>query len=169
MGDSASWFEVWVIGTVDLATLSLVALVSAHLSGGLSGALAGLGTVPGLLLFGYLWFLVVAAVWWVLRDGGLREERAIRTLIVRSAGGGALAGGGLIGGVALVAGIAVVVTDAASLTAVALIATIGGVAAGIVGAIVGVVFAAINVALQWVSERAVPTAEREDYSSSSSS
>ncbi|ELZ98957.1 hypothetical protein C440_01335 [Haloferax mucosum ATCC BAA-1512] len=103
MGD-ADWFEVWVVSTFNLVILSLVALFIAHTSGGLAGSLSGFGTVPGVLVFGYLWALTVASTRRALRVGGLddRPEGGLRSLVWYGFVGGARIGSAFVLGIVAV-------------------------------------------------------------------
>ncbi|WP_435182878.1 hypothetical protein [Halobellus sp. EA9] len=165
--DGASRFEAWTVATFDLAALSLVVVLAAHLSGGLTGALAGAGTVPGLAAFGYLWALVVAAVRWVLAERSLRDRDGSRRALLRRGGiGAAGVGVGLVAGGALVAGAVAALRDPEFLITVAIVGVVGSVVATVVGAVVGAIAAGCNVAVARASERIVPGPD--DYSSSSS-
>jgi len=171
-GDGAGRVEVWTVATFDLAALSLVVVLAAHLTGGLAGALAGLGTLPGLAAFGYLWALVGGAVRWVLAERSLASrDGAVRALLRRGSIGGAGVGAGLVAGSAVVAGAVVAVRDPEFLITVAIVGVVGSIVAAVVGAIIGAIAAACNVALAWASERIVPNpsgSNPDDYSSSSS-
>jgi hypothetical protein len=154
MGDRAGRLETWTLATFDLTALALVVLLAGYRSGGLSDALAGLGTTPGLLLFGYLWGLVVLAVRWVLAEGGLGEAN-VRTLLLRGALGGAGVGGALVAGVVLVGG-AFVVDDPSALASVAVLGSVATVVGAVVGALAGTLFAVVNVLLDSAAGWAVP-------------
>lgn len=170
--DGAGRSEVWTVATFDLAALSLVVVLAAHLSGGLADALTGLGTVPGLAAFGYLWVLVVVAVRWVLAERSLASrDGAVRTLLWRGGIGGAGVGAGLVAGSAVVAGAVVAVRDPEFLITVVIVGGVGSVVAAVVGAVTGAVAAGCNVAAAQASEWIVPNVDgsnADDYSSSSS-
>ncbi|MFD1597444.1 hypothetical protein [Halobellus rarus] len=167
--EPADPFEVWTVATFDLAAFSLVVLLAGHLSGALAGALTGLGTVPGLAAFGYLWALVIVAVRWVLSGGGIADgDRSIGSLLIRGTIGGAGVGVGLVGGGVLVGSAVAVVRAPELLTTVAFVAVIGSVIGAVVGAVAGVASAVCSVAVARASERIVPETG-PDYSSSSSS
>jgi len=50
--------ETWTVATFDVVTVGLVGVLAGHTSGVLGDALADVGTVAGVLAFGYLWALV---------------------------------------------------------------------------------------------------------------
>ncbi|WP_336022191.1 hypothetical protein [Halobellus salinisoli] len=157
--ERAAPFEALSVATFDLVALALLLLLSVHLSGALGDALAGLGTVTGLLLFGYLWGLVVAGVRWVLADGGLARRPGVLQLLSRGALGGAGVGSGFVVGIILVGGAVVAVDDPSIVTSIALLGGIGAVVSAIIGAIVGALFAVVNVALLRASEWVIPPVE----------
>jgi len=156
--DLTATFEAWTVATFDLVAFALLLLLPAHLSGALGDVLAGLGTVPGLLLFGYLWGLVAVGVRWGLADGGLANRTKGSSLLARGTLGGACVGSGFVAGVVIVGGAVVAVEEPSIVTSIALFGSIAAAVAAVVGAVVGALFAVVNVALARVSESIVPTA-----------
>lgn len=156
-GTDAGRFEVWTVATFDLVAFSLVLVLAAHVSGALTGALSSLGTLPGLLLFGYLWTLVAVAVGWVLRGGGAgpggATGRGVLALLLRGVAGGAFAGGALVLGVALVGGAVAAAFTPELVTTVAFVGLVGTPVAAVVGGAVGAAFAAVNVLLFRLGDR----------------
>jgi hypothetical protein len=157
--DRDGWFDAWVVATFDLVALSLVVLLAAHTAGFLAGALSGFGTVPGLLVFGYLWTLVVGGVRWVLSAGGLDAfaSKRRRTRLVRGVAGGAFVGGAFVFGTVLVGGGVAAVADPELAVAVLFVAGVGTPVAAVVGAVVGLVFTGVNLLLFRVSGWIVPS------------
>ncbi|WP_049985808.1 hypothetical protein [Halobellus rufus] len=159
--DVAAPAEAWTVATFDLVGFALLLLLPVHLSGALGDALAGLGTVPGLLLFGYLWVLVAVSVRWVLADGGLVGRSGPSSLLARGALGGACVGSGFVAGVVIVGGAVLAIDDPSIVTSLAVFGSIAVAVAAIVGAVVGALFAVVNVALARVSEWVVPLADAD--------
>ena len=144
----AAWsrptLEAFAVATFDLVTLSLVVLVLAHTSGGLAGSLRGVGTLPGVLVFGYLWALTVLGVGWVLGDEGMvRFDGAFGSLAARSVAGGAAIAAGFVVGLALVAGGAALL-GAIAPELVAFLLTVGTAVGAVVGGVVGFLAGLLN-------------------------
>ncbi|SFR40993.1 hypothetical protein SAMN04487947_1079 [Halogeometricum rufum] len=159
VSDRDGWFDAWVVATFDLVALSLLVLVAAHASGFLAGALSGFGTLPGLLVFGYLWTLVVVGVRWVLSAGGLDTfaSRRRRARLVRGVAGGAFVGSAFVLGTVLVGGGVAAVADPELVATVLFVAGVGTAVAAVVGAVVGLVSTGVNLLLFRVSGWVVPS------------
>lgn len=150
--------EAWAVGTFDVVAFGLVLVVAGHATGALADALSGLGTLPGLALFGYLWALAVAATRWALGGNGLAaRDGGVSSLLQRGAIAGAAVGVGFLLGPVLVGGAGAVLTGGVSLVTLGIVAGVGSLLAGLVGSVVGVVFVLFDLALVRVSERVVST------------
>jgi hypothetical protein len=153
MAREATRFEVWTVGTVTVVTVGLVGVVLGHASGALADTLPGLGTLPGVAVFGYLWMLALLATRWALADGGLATaETDLGRLVARGAAASALAGMGfLLGPIIVVGGYNLTTapitgspSDALSVLAVVLI---GLGVAGVVGLVLGALLTLLNAGL----------------------
>ncbi|KAB1188487.1 MULTISPECIES: hypothetical protein [Haloferax] len=150
--------ELWTIATFNLVVFGLLSVLVGHTSGSLADILAGLGTVEGVLVFGYLWALTVLATRWVLSEGGLDRirEGELSSLVVRGGLAGGLIGAGFLVGVILAGALVNLVTGPWSirldgvLPFVLIVVVAGGVAA-LVGAVVGGVFVIVDAALYRLS------------------
>lgn len=138
----ADRFEVWTVATFNVVALGLVLLLVGHRAGALADALSGLGTVPGLLVFGYLWGLTLYATRWALRGASLAG--ATNTLLQRGAVAGAGIGASFLLGVVLVGAAATLLAGNPQLVTFVLIGAIGSIAASLVGAPLGVVFVLVD-------------------------
>lgn len=149
----------WALATVDVTLFVLLAVLAAHASGALGDVLGGLNTVLGVVLFAYLWVLVSLAVRWVLAAATLGETR-LRTLALRGLAAGAATGVAFLLGVVLVAVVPRVATSPLEPLSAALITLFGVVVAAPVGALLGLGFGLLDVALYRLAGYAVPTADR---------
>jgi hypothetical protein len=140
--------ETWTAATFDVVALGLVGVLAAHESGVLDEALSDVGTVPGVLVFGSLWVLVLLAMRWVLADGGLARAngRSLGSLLARGVAGGSLAGTAFAGGLGLLFGLFALTSGAGVLT-VALSTIFGAVGGALGGALLGLVFGLLDVGL----------------------
>lgn len=140
--------EAWAMATFDVVALGLVGVLAGHASGGLGDALGDVGTVAGVLVFGYLWILTLVAMGWVLADGGLSrgEGPSLGRLLARGAAGSALVGMAFVGGIGLVAGL-LGLGSGVSLLSVGLVTTFGGIGGALGGALLGLVFGVVDVGL----------------------
>ncbi|QLG64177.1 hypothetical protein [Halorarum salinum] len=162
MGEAAGAAETWIVTTFDLVAFGLPLVLLGHASGALSDTLPSLGTLPGLLLFGYLWLLLWVTTRWVLAEGGLARSAAGETgrLLVRGTVGGALVGMGFVAGIAVVVAAVNVLDGMVDVPAFVLLLSLGAAAGSVVGAAVGVLFAIVNVALYRASAALVPEPRR---------
>ena len=142
--------EVWTVATFDVVAFGLVGVLAGHASGALNDILPipGFETVPGILVFGYLWSLVLVAMRWVLADGGLSraEGRSLGRLLARGVAGAALVGAAFVGGLGLVGGLVGLRSGIEPLS-VALLTLFGVVGGALGGALVGLVFGLVDVGL----------------------
>ena len=140
--------ETWTVATFDVVALGLVGVLAGHASGGLGEALGDVGTVAGVLVFGYLWVLTLVAMRWVLADGGLSRGAgpSLGRLLARGVAGSALVGTAFVGGLGLVAGL-LGLRSGIDLLSVGLLTLFGVVGGAIGGALLGVVFGLVDVGL----------------------
>ncbi|MEF8790567.1 MAG: hypothetical protein V5A61_10620 [Haloarculaceae archaeon] len=138
--------ETVAVATFDVVAFGLLAVLAGHAGGALGDFLQGVGTVPGLAAFGYLWALTLLAVRWVLAEGSLAGDgdRSLGGLLARGTAGGAFVGTAFV--VGLAAGLVALGTGA-DLTSVVLIALFGAVGGALVGAVVGVALGVVDVGL----------------------
>jgi hypothetical protein len=149
--------ETWSVATFNVVVFGLAGVLAGHASGALADALPGLGTLPGLAAFGYLWALVAVATRWALAGGGLaRLADGPWPLLVRGATAGAGAGAAFVGGVALAGGAVSLATGGVPLGSLALLVVLGVAAGGVVGSVVGVAFVLVDAALYVASARLDP-------------
>ncbi|WP_435126830.1 hypothetical protein [Halobaculum sp. D14] len=140
--------ETWSVATFNVVGFALLAVLAGHAAGALTGALSGLGTLPGFAAFGYLWLLVVATTRWVFALGGLRRSTDGETLhlLGRGAVGGAVVGMGFaVAGAVVLAGLELLegTGDVVVLAYLLLLGTAGG---AVVGSVVGTAFGVVDVA-----------------------
>jgi len=138
--------ETWTVATFDVVTVGLVGVLAGHTSGVLGDALADVGTVAGVLAFGYLWALVLVAMRWVLAGGGLSRDdgTSLGRLLARGVAGAAFVGAAFVAGLALVAGLVGLASGSEVLT-VALVTLFGAIGGTVGGALVGFVFGLLDV------------------------
>ncbi|MEF8877522.1 MAG: hypothetical protein V5A60_12450 [Haloarculaceae archaeon] len=138
--------ETVAVATFDVVAFGLLAVLAGHAGGALGDFLQGVGTVPGLAAFGYLWALTLLAVRWVLAEGSLAGDgdRSLGGLLARGTAGGAFVGTAFV--VGLAAGLVALGTGA-DLTSVVLIALFGAVGGALVGAVVGFALGVVDVGL----------------------
>lgn len=148
--------ETWTVATFDVVTLGLVGILAGHTSGVLGEALPDVGTVAGVLAFGYLWVLVLVAMRWVLAEGGLSREDGVSLgrLLARGVAGAALVGAAFVAGLGLVAGLVGLASGGEVLTVV-LVTLFGAVGGAIGGALVGFVFGLVDVGLARATDAVV--------------
>jgi hypothetical protein len=156
--DRVDGLETWSVATFDVVAFSLVLVTAGHASGGLAGSLADVGTVPGVLLFGYLWLLVVAAVRWVLAEGGLGRsgDRRLRTLAGRGTAAGAATGAAFLDGVLVVAALPRVLSGSLDVLSFGLLLLIGTAISAVVGGLVGLLLGLVDLGLVRAADRLVP-------------
>ncbi|MFB6184348.1 MAG: hypothetical protein ABEI96_07315 [Haloarculaceae archaeon] len=139
--------ETLAVATCDLALFGLALVLAGHLTGVLADALGGLGTVPGLAAFAYLWALLVLATRWALSAADLRES-GLGTLSLRGTVAGSLVGIVFVLGAVLVGGVAALARGAGpEPLSIALVALIGAAVAAVVGAAVGLIATLVTVGL----------------------
>lgn len=150
--------ETWALATFDVVTLGLVLVLAGHATGALADVLPGVGTLPGIAVFAYLWALVLVGTRSGLPAGGLETVRTDGLAPVLRGGvvAGTIAGAGFVLGVALVVGLPAIVFDGASPAVVLLFGGLGTGVGGLVGALLGATFATLDVVLYVTARALVP-------------
>lgn len=174
MGDHRRWRSIaprgptlleWALGSFHAATLLVVPLLLIHLDDGLSGALAGGGTLVGAGLYLALLASTVVTVRAILAPSALEERRGLRGT-VHTVGWG-LAGGAVNGIVFLLvvlagAFLALLLTRPAEVAGLPVVAVLGIPAAAVVGVALGLVFVVVDlVALRVARALAPPDGGRD--------
>jgi hypothetical protein len=143
-GDGDDALSAWALATFHAAALLVVPLTLAHVVApdALGDILAGLDTLVGLALFLVLW----GSTWWTNR-------RYLAACAFADASGTLAVGArwGAVTGLPLLGCVAVAAFVATNPTFAALVLVAGGLLAPLVGAVVGVGFAALDVALDRVA------------------
>ncbi|WP_254273486.1 hypothetical protein [Haloarcula marina] len=158
MSDAESeWLSLraWTLATVDIALFVVLALVGIHAVGGLDDLLAGLSTLVGVAAFLGLWALFVLAVRWALADASLAKS-SLWTLAKRGLVAGSVAGLVTLLVLALVVVVPLVLVGPAEPLSGLLFTAIATPFAAVVGALVGLFFGAVDVALYRASGYALP-------------
>lgn len=145
--DEPDRLVAWSLGAFHAATLVAVLVALGHTAGVLGGLLADLNTVVGLALYVLLWLLSWRATRAVL-------SRVTPATIETGATGEAIAWGAVGGagtGVAVLVGIALVVVvpvirRGGDVLSFGFILLVGGIVAAIIGAVVGGLFAVLDIA-----------------------
>jgi hypothetical protein len=156
-GPARTWWHptptAWVLGTFNVVTLGLVLVVLGHRADAL-GALQGLGTLPGVLVFGYLWAVTVVVTDGLLvEDGRSRLDGSLGSFSLHTAAAGALIGMTFLVGLVVGAGAVTLVTSgevvAVLLSALGVAPFLGIAApiAGVVGALVGLLLGVLDLLL----------------------
>lgn len=142
---------VWATGSFHAALLVVALVGGLHLAGAAGDLLQGVGTLPGAVVYLYLWAVTLATTRRALRASGVTPAGGVPD--GRNALGAALRWGGATG-LGFFAGPFVVVAgafflrgglDAASVVGLLLI--VGGIVAAVAGAVVGAVLALLDLAL----------------------
>ncbi len=145
----------WALGTFHAGALLVAVVLLLHLTGGLASLLSGLNTASGLALFGALWLTTVWSTHRALQGAlGTALQNAVPTgrLVARAVWRGGINGMAFLPLAGVVLAIPVVLSGSRSaiysLFAGALfLATFGLVGAFVVGCVVGLLFAGIDVLL----------------------
>ncbi len=133
----------WAFAAFHTALLVAVGVLAVHLGGAVGDLLRGLNTAVGLGVYGLLW----AIAWAVTGPAFAAAPPAaapIRGLVGHGALYGAVTAVGFLLALVLGGGTLPVLQGDLSVSAVLLVASIGSVAATVVGALVGALFAAID-------------------------
>lgn len=145
--DEPDRLVAWSLGAFHAATLVGVLVALGHTAGVLGGLLADLNTLAGLALYILLWLLSWRATRAVLSrvPPATIETGATGEAIAWGAVGGAGTGVVFLIGIVLVA-VAPVILRGGDVLSVGFILLVGGIAAATVGAVVGGLFAVLDIA-----------------------
>jgi len=149
----------WTVATTNVVCFVLALLIPAYASGGLSDVLPNLGTAAGLAVFAYLWLLVWATTRWLLGHVDPSDDSLVRILLWAGASG-ALDGIVFLVGIVLVAGVPAALITSLELLSVALIALIGTPIAAVVGTVVGIATAGLDLLLLRTANAVGPATDR---------
>ncbi|MFC4359565.1 hypothetical protein ACFO0N_16605 [Halobium salinum] len=144
----------WALATLHTTLFVLLPLLAAFAvsaPGRIGDVLGGLDTSLGLALFAYLWLVLWLATRRALAAataGSLTSRSALRAGLVW----GAVAGVGFVGPLLLLSGLAVFVTSG-NVFFLLVVAGVGSLVATVVGAVLGLVFAAVDFGLLAVARR----------------
>lgn len=153
----------FALGTFHTATFLVTAVLVLHLTGALVGLLTSLNTLTGLALFAALW---ATTTWSTSRAAApssltnLSLNAPIGALVLRALRAGALNGTLFLASAAVILAVSAVLTGNGQSILVFIFGglvfvTVGTLAAAIIGATIGVLFAAIDLVLIWLTRRAV--------------
>jgi hypothetical protein len=148
-----------VLATFHLLALTLAALVPAYVSGGLSDALPSLGTLPGLVLFALLWGLTLVATGWALSTDPLGPDLVVdrSRILLRGSVAGALVGMSTVGALILVAlGQSLLEGGGVQAGSAILVGVIALAVGAVVGLVVGIGLAVLDLLVVAVVRRVVP-------------
>lgn len=154
----------FAFGTFHTAIFLISAVLVLHLTGSLAGLLGSLNTLTGLALFAALW---VTTTWSTSRAfrayplTDLSMPTAVGEPIVRALRAGALNGILFLAAAAVILALSAVLTGQGQSVLVfifggVVFATVGTLGSATVGAIIGVLLAAIDLVLIWASHRLLP-------------
>ena len=143
---------VVALGTFHAAALIVVLVLVLYATGELSSLLISLNTITGLALFGALWVTTVWSAHRTLRGAfaeTLRTSLPVGTVIARATWNGGVNGVAFLAFLALILAIASVVNRAFGILVFGafFLATIGAVAAFLLGCVIGLLFVVIDIAL----------------------
>ena len=152
------------LGTFHAVTFLVAAVLVLHVTNALVGVLTSLNTVTGLVLFVALWATTTWSTGRVLRDvGKLRVSLSapIGAVVVRSLRAGALNGVLFLVCAAVILALSALTTGQGDSITVFVVGAlffvpVGLLAAATIGAILGLLFAAIDLLQLWVTGRLLP-------------
>lgn len=161
MDEEPSALLAWSLAGFHVALLVALLVAGLYLGGAAGDLLAGLDTVVGLALYGYLW----AVTWWTNRrwiatTGLVTTGRPTPGAVLGSAiqWGGATGLLFLVVPLAVVVGFLVVTGGLGALPFALLVVVIGGLLAAAIGAVVGGLLAGLDLVLLRASRLVVPAA-----------
>lgn len=143
---------VVALGTFHAAALIVTLVLVIYTTGALPSLLSSLNTIAGLALFGALWVTTVWSAHRTLRGAfteTLRTSLPVGTVIARATWNGGVNGVAFLAFLALILAITSVVNRAFGILVFGalFLATIGAVAAFLLGCVIGLLFVAIDIAL----------------------
>lgn len=142
---------VWAAGSLHAALLVALLASALHLSGAAGDVLAGLGTLPGIAVYLYLWAVTTVATRRALRTAELgadgRVGRPGRAAVAAAVWGAATGLAFLLGPLVVAGGFVLVTSGPDVLVFLALVGLAGSVVAAVVGGLVGLAFAGLDLLL----------------------
>lgn len=150
--------ETWTVATFNVVAFGLVLVLIGHASGALAEVLPDLGTLPGIAIFGYLWALVVASTRMALPEEGLEAVETAGYLSILRDGvlAGTVTGGAFVLGVVVVAVVPLLVLEGGHPGILLYLGGFGTGVGGIAGAVLGALFAAVDLLLFRAAAALVP-------------
>lgn len=145
--------ESWVIASFVLICFVLPLVILGHVTGVLNDTLPSLGTLTGLLVFGYLWLLIWLAMRWVVAAGGVVQSTRGKTvqLLFRGVVGGAFVGMGFVAGLLIAISLSIVFAGKMGVGSFAFLLGVGLAVGGTAGALFGLFFSLVIIGLLRVS------------------
>ena len=145
----------WTLGTFHAGVLLVTLILLLHVTGGLASLLSGLSTATGLALFAVLWVTTVWSTHRTLQGAlgpALGNAVPIPRLVGRAVWRGGINGAAFLVGAGLVLAIPIVLSGSGSaiyslFAGTLFFATFGLVGGFVVGCVVGLLFAGIDVLL----------------------
>jgi hypothetical protein len=156
-------FVSFTLGTFHTVIFIVSAVLVLHLSGALAGLLTGLNTLTGLALFGALWATTTWSTGRAIRGVGgpiLPTRSPIGAVVTRAARSGALNGILFLAAAAVILALSALLTGQGDSIGVFIlggffVVLVGVLAGATIGAILGVLFAAIDLVHLWAVGRLV--------------
>lgn len=149
-GDQWSLF-VWATGTFHAALLVTVLVAALHRSGAAGDLLQGVGTIPGALVYLYLWAVTLATTRRALRTSGVTPAGGVpdgKTALRSALFWGGVTGLGFYAGPYAIVALGIVLRGGLdAVGVVVLLLAVGGIVATVAGAVVGAVLALLDLAL----------------------
>jgi hypothetical protein len=156
-------FVTFTLGTFHTVIFIVSAVLVLHLSGALVGLLTGLNTLTGLALFAALWATTTWSTGRAIRDVGapvLATRAPIGAVVTRAARSGALNGVIFLAAAAVILALSALLTGQGDSIGIFIlggffVVLVGVLAGATIGAILGVLFAAIDLVHLWAVGRLV--------------
>jgi hypothetical protein len=167
-GAGSERFVTFTFGTFHTVIFIVSAVLVLHLSGALSGLLTGLNTLTGLALFAALWATTTWSTGRAFRGVGgqvLATRTPIGSVVRRAARSGALNGVLFLAAAAVILALSALLTGQGDSIGVFIlggffVVLVGILAGATIGAILGVLFAAIDLVHLWAVGRLLRAATR---------
>jgi hypothetical protein len=162
-GADSERFVTFAFGTFHTVIFIVTAVLVLHLSGALVGLLTGLNTLTGLALFAALWATTTWSTGRAIRGVGgpvLATRTPIGAVVTRAARSGALNGVLFLAAAAVILALSTLLAGQGDSIGVFIfggffVVLVGTLAGATIGAILGVLFAAIDLVHLWAVGRLV--------------
>jgi hypothetical protein len=162
-GADSERFVTFAFGTFHTVIFIVTAVLVLHLSGALVGLLTGLNTLTGLALFAALWATTTWSTGRAIRGVGgpvLATRTPIGAVVTRAARSGALNGVLFLAAAAVILALSTLLAGQGESIGVFIfggffVVLVGTLAGATIGAILGVLFAAIDLVHLWAVGRLV--------------